>query len=45
SNIEISEKCFISVGTVKNHLSHIYRKTNCSSRNKLIKLFIGHDYT
>ena len=43
SNIEIAEKCFISVGTVKNHLSHIYRKTNCSSRSKLIKLFIGHD--
>ncbi len=43
SNQEIAEKCFISVGTVKNHLSHIYRKTNCSSRSKLIKLFIGHD--
>lgn len=43
SNLEISEKCFISVGTVKNHLSHIYKKTNCSSRNKLNRLFSGHD--
>ncbi len=43
SNYEISEKCFISIGTVKNHLSHIYRKTNCANRNKLISLFMSHD--
>jgi DNA-binding CsgD family transcriptional regulator len=45
SNQEISEKCYISVGTVKNHLSHIYRKTNCSNRNKLNTLFNHHDST
>ena len=39
NNLEIAEKCFISVGTVKNHLSHIYKKTDCSSRNKLNRLF------
>ena len=43
SNLEIAEKCFISVGTVKNHLSHIYRKTECSNRNKLVRLFMDND--
>ncbi len=39
SNKEIEEELFISLGTVKNHLYHIYRKLNIHSRTQLIKLF------
>lgn len=35
SNIEISEKMFISVRTVKAHLSSIFKKTGCHNRLEL----------
>lgn len=40
SNEEIAERCFISSGTVKVHLHHIYRKVGSSSRTKLVRLML-----
>lgn len=40
SNQEIADECFVSVYTVKNHLSHIYIKTGASSRSELIARFL-----
>jgi len=39
SNREIEAELFISLGTVKNHLYHIYKKLNVRSRTQLISLF------
>jgi signal transduction histidine kinase/DNA-binding NarL/FixJ family response regulator len=39
SNAEISKKLFISLSTVKNHISHIFEKVNAGSRFELISLF------
>lgn len=38
SSKQIAAKLFISVRTVENHLSHIYIKTNTSSRSELAEL-------
>ncbi len=43
SNKEIEEELFISLGTVKNHLYHIYRKLNINSRTQLINLLSTKD--
>ena len=39
SNIEISEKLFISVNTVKFHMKNILKKTECANRNELLALY------
>ena len=39
SNIEISEKLFISINTVKFHMKNILKKTECSNRNELLALY------
>lgn len=39
TNIQISERCFISQNTVKTHLSNIYRKLNVHSRRDVLILF------
>lgn len=36
---DISSRLFISMPTVKSHINHIYRKTNCKNRNELLQLF------
>ena len=36
SNQEIAEKMFVTVGTVKAHVSHIYRKFDVRSRTQAI---------
>jgi two-component system response regulator DegU len=36
SNEEIAEKLYISIKTVKNHVSSIYRKTGFRERAKLV---------
>ena len=41
SNLEISEKLFISLQTVKDHSHRIYSKTNVKSRVQLINLVKG----
>lgn len=38
SNPEISEKIFISTGTVKNHIYHVYQKTGVNNKIELINL-------
>lgn len=38
SNKEIAETLFISTKTVESHISNIYRKTNVSSRTRLVNL-------
>jgi DNA-binding NarL/FixJ family response regulator len=35
SNNQIAEELYISINTVKKHLSHIYRKMNVKSRTEL----------
>lgn len=42
SNKEISEKLFITEGTVKTHIYNIFKKVDISSRNQLLKKII-HD--
>ena len=37
-NEEIAEKLFISINTVKKHLSHIYQKTEVHNRTELASL-------
>ncbi len=39
TNTEISEKLFISIGTVKTHTHHIYQKTGVTKRTQLINKF------
>ncbi|WFD10213.1 response regulator transcription factor [Tepidibacter hydrothermalis] len=39
SNKEISEKLFIAETTVKKHMQNILKKSDCSNREELIKLF------
>ena len=41
SNKSISDQLFIEEGTVKNHLTNIYRKLNVKSRNELMAKFTG----
>jgi len=38
SNPEIAKKLFISLGTVKNHVYHIYQKTGADNRIELLNL-------
>jgi len=38
SNAEIADELFLSIGTVRNHVSNIYFKTETSSRQELMKL-------
>jgi DNA-binding NarL/FixJ family response regulator len=38
SNIEISSTLFISVSTVKTHISSILRKLECSNRTMAVKV-------
>ena len=40
SNKEISEKLFISINTVKKHLTHIFRKTEVKNRKVLFSKFL-----
>lgn len=37
-NLEIAEELYISINTVKKHLSHIYQKTEMRNRNQLAAL-------
>jgi DNA-binding CsgD family transcriptional regulator len=39
SNMEIGDKLFISLATVKTHVHNIYEKTGCKSRYQLINKF------
>ena len=39
TNIEISEKLFISINTVKFHMKNILKKTECANRNELLDLY------
>lgn len=41
SNQDIAEKLFISLGTAKNHIHHIYTKTGARSRLELARLIVG----
>jgi len=41
SNQEISETLFISVGTVKVHIHHIYEKFNVNSRYQFMAIILG----
>jgi DNA-binding CsgD family transcriptional regulator len=45
TNREVAEKLFISVATVKDHNSNIFRKTGVRNRVELVGLFrgVGHD--
>lgn len=42
SNIEVGRELFMSLSTVKTHLSHIYRKLDVTSRAQLAYLFALH---
>ena len=44
TNKEISNNCYISISTLKTHLNNIYKKTNASDRDDLIKIFTNIDY-
>ncbi|NCT39369.1 response regulator transcription factor [Bacillus sp. EB93] len=35
------QKLFLSIGTVKNHISRIYRKLNVNNRPELMALLYG----
>ena len=39
SNREISQELFISEGTVRSHVSHIFSKCEAASRDELVRLF------
>jgi DNA-binding NarL/FixJ family response regulator len=39
SNKEIGERLFISIKTVKNHITNIYQKTSTKNRLQLYNLF------
>ncbi len=39
SNKEIAEELFISLSTVKTHITNIYQKLNISNRNELVSIF------
>lgn len=41
SNADIAAKLFVTVATVKTHLTHIYAKTGTTSRVQLAKTFAG----
>lgn len=43
SNDEIAAVCYISTGTVKVHLNHIYSKTGSSSRTRLVRMILHGD--
>jgi LuxR family transcriptional regulator, maltose regulon positive regulatory protein len=36
TNIELAERCFVSVNTIKTHMAHIYRKLEVPNRNGAI---------
>lgn len=44
TNQEIASKLIISKGTVRNHVSSIYRKLEFSNRLEAIRWAIGHDF-
>jgi LuxR family maltose regulon positive regulatory protein len=37
TNAEMAERCYVSVNTIKTHMTHIYRKLNAVSRNDAIR--------
>ncbi|MEB2490078.1 LuxR C-terminal-related transcriptional regulator [Peribacillus frigoritolerans] len=41
TNQQISKKLFLSIGTVKNYISRIYRKLNVNNRPELMALLYG----
>ena len=36
TNSEMARRCYVSVNTIKTHMSHIYRKLNVANRNAAI---------
>lgn len=43
TNKEISEKLYVSMHTIKNHLSHIFEKLNCSNRAEAVTCLMDND--
>jgi DNA-binding NarL/FixJ family response regulator len=41
TNQQISKKLFLSIGTVKNYISRIYKKLNVNNRPELMALLYG----
>jgi len=44
SNKEIAEKLFVSPGTVKTHVKHIFKKLNVKRRIEAVKIGLGSQY-
>jgi LuxR family maltose regulon positive regulatory protein len=37
TNSEMAQRCYVSVNTIKTHMTHIYRKLNVANRNSAIR--------